>query len=71
MPFENIVGKGENAGNQHFLAFPTMFSSLSDETAIVISATLNLSSTNAFNLVQAKILLYGKELITFLGVYQF
>ena len=21
-PFENIVGKGENAGNQHFLFFP-------------------------------------------------
>ena len=24
--FENIVGKGENAGNQHFLFFPAMFS---------------------------------------------
>ena len=23
--FENIVGKGENAGNQHFLPFPTFF----------------------------------------------
>ena len=23
---ENIVGKGENAGNQYFLLFPTMFS---------------------------------------------
>ena len=23
---ENIVGKGENIGNQHFLLFPTMFS---------------------------------------------
>ena len=23
---ENIVGKGENAGHQHFLFFPTMFS---------------------------------------------
>ena len=22
---ENIVGKGENAGYQHFLLFPTMF----------------------------------------------
>ena len=21
-PYENIVGKGENAGNQHFLLFP-------------------------------------------------
>ena len=24
-PFENIVGKGENAGNQHFLIFPQCF----------------------------------------------
>ena len=24
-PFENIVGKGENAGNQHFLLFPQFF----------------------------------------------
>ena len=23
---ENIVGKGENAGDQHFLLFPTLFS---------------------------------------------
>ena len=23
---ENIVGKGENAGHQHFLLFPTIFS---------------------------------------------
>ena len=24
-PLENIVGKGENAGNQHFLLFPQYF----------------------------------------------
>ena len=24
-PLENIVGKGENAGNQHFLLFPQCF----------------------------------------------
>ena len=24
-PFENIMGKGENAGNQHFLLFPQYF----------------------------------------------
>ena len=24
-PFENIVGKGENAGKQHFLLFPQCF----------------------------------------------
>ena len=28
-PIENIVGKGENAGNQHFLLFPMMFYILS------------------------------------------
>ena len=28
-PFENIVGKGENAGNKHFLLFPQCFSILS------------------------------------------
>ena len=27
-PFENIVGKEENAGNQHFPSFRTMFSIL-------------------------------------------
>ena len=26
--FENIVGKGENAGNQHFLLLPSMLSPL-------------------------------------------
>ena len=25
---QNTEGKGENAGNQHFLLFPTMFSTL-------------------------------------------
>ena len=25
MPFENIVGKEENAGNHHFLLFPQCF----------------------------------------------
>ena len=25
VPFENIVGKGDNAGNQHFLLFPQCF----------------------------------------------
>ena len=34
-PFENIVGKGENAGNQHFLLFPTMFSTLQEAGLII------------------------------------
>ena len=37
-----------------------MFSCLS-ETVFIIKATLNLSSVNAFNLVKAKILSFGKR----------
>ena len=59
--FENIVGKRENAGNQHFLLFLQRFLTLS-QTETLILATLNLSSANAFNLVKAKILSFGKEL---------
>ena len=53
--FENIVGKGENAGHQHFLLFPQCF--LPDQRQkIIILVTLTLSSANAFNLVESKIL---------------
>ena len=71
MPFENIVGKGENAGNQHFLLFPQRFLPFFDtnliqlsKTEIIILATLNLSSAkfHAFSLVEAKILSFGKGL---------
>ena len=48
-PFENIEGKGENAGIQHFLLFPTIFSTFSS-TNFNFSVTLILSSANAFNL---------------------
>ena len=58
--FENIDGKEKNAGNQHFLFLPTMFSTLS-KIAIIILATLNLMSANAFNLVKVKLLSFGKE----------
>ena len=33
-PFENIVGKGENAGNQHFLLFPQCFLSFPKQISI-------------------------------------
>ena len=39
--FENVEGKGENAGNKHFLLFPTMFPILS-ETEFVISASFGV-----------------------------
>ena len=51
---ENIVGKGENAGNQHFLLFPTMFSTLSPKK-FNFSVTFILLSANAFNLDRSKI----------------
>ena len=50
--FENVVGKGENAGN-HNVFVP--------ETEIFLKVTLDLSSAYAFNLVNAKILLYVFE----------
>ena len=49
-PFENTVGKGENASKQHFLHFPQCFVTLS-KTEINILATLEMSSVNALNLV--------------------
>ena len=30
-PFENIVGKGENAGNQHFHPFQQCFNAIKDK----------------------------------------
>ena len=65
-PFENIVGKEESAGNQHFLPFSTMFSTLL-RTKIIISAYFYsayfiLSSANAFNLDRSRIFLFGEEL---------
>ena len=61
IPFENIVGKGENDGNQHFLIFPTVSCTLSKKEIINLE-TFNLSSVNAFSFVKAKILSFGKEL---------
>ena len=58
--FENFMGKGENAGNQHFLHFPPCFLTKS-ETEIIVLTTFNLLSSNAFNFKKAKILSFGKE----------
>ena len=59
-PFENIVGKGENAGNHHFLLFPTMFSAHL-KTNFSFSVTFMMSSAYAFSFDQSKILSFGKE----------
>ena len=59
---ENTVGKGENAGNQHFLLFLLCFL-LNQREKLSFLATFNLLYASAFNLVTSKILLFGKELI--------
>ena len=58
-PFENITGKGENAGNQHFLLFPQCFLPIPKRIFVL---KFHLSSANAFNLDQSKNLSFGKVL---------
>ena len=54
---KNIVGKGENAGNQHFLPFPQCFLAIPKRISV-------------FNLEQCEILSFGKELnVTFVFLY--
>ena len=50
---KNIVGKGENAGNQHFLLFPQCVLPYQGKK-------LKLSSANAFNLDKGKIFVVCK-----------
>ena len=57
--FENIVGKGKNAGYQHFLLlFPKMFSTI-PKTNFNFSVSFISWSANAFNLDQFKNLSFG------------
>ena len=58
--FENIVGKGENAGNQHFLLFPQCF--LPNSRNYYFYNIKNLSSAYALNLDKSKFLSSGKKL---------
>ena len=61
--FENIVGKEENAGNQHFLLFPQCFYPSQKEFLFLRCIyCFILLSANAFNLDWSKNLLFGKEL---------
>ena len=69
-PFENIVGKGENVGNLHFLLFPQCFLP-PPKTNFNFSAEFDLSSANAFNLDQSKDLSFGKELMTLVTAFPF
>ena len=56
---ENIVGKGENAGCQHFLLFPQCFQPYQKQKS-AIQLLLKLSSANA--LIWSKFLWFGKKL---------
>ena len=58
--FENTVGKGENADDQHFLLFPQYF--LSFPKLSIFQLRFILMSANVFNLDQSKILRFGKQL---------
>ena len=61
-PFENIVAKGENAGNQHFLLFPQCFLTIPKRISdFKLHVQCILSSANAFNLNKSKILLCNKQ----------
>ena len=53
------MGKGENAGNQHFSPFPKMFSIIL-KTEIIILASFTFLSANALNLDQAKMLSFDR-----------
>ena len=57
------MGKGENAGKQHFLLFPQRFLHFSKQI-LSFSLSFILSTANAFNLEQSKTLSCGKGLIT-------
>ena len=57
--FENIVGKGENAGNQHFPVFPQCFLPYQRKDCTILT-TVKLSCANAFNKDKANILSSGK-----------
>ena len=61
-PFKNIFGKGENAGNQHFLIFPQCFLLSKDKSVI---KAFHLLSANAFISDCAKVLGQGPQVKSF------
>ena len=64
---ENIVGKGENAGNKHFVIFPakttfTFINLYKDKIIKLDLVGIDFSSANAFSFLKFKILSFGKVL---------
>ena len=68
-PFENIVGKGENAGNQHFVLFHNVFYPIKDRDQHL--SCIKVVISNSFNLVRSKILLFGTELTLYHTILTF
>ena len=56
---ENILGKGENAGNQHFLLFTKCFQLYQRQKNHHFSALPVVAPANAFNVVDYKVLSFG------------
>ena len=69
-PFENIVGKGENTGNQRFRLFPQCFLSFPQKISVFLSHQI-LSSANAFRLEQPKNMSFGKGLTLYNTILTF
>ena len=61
-PFENIVGKGENAGNQHFLFFPQCFLPFPKQISIFDTHSNCRLQILSIWTGLTKILSFGKEL---------
>ena len=58
-PFENIVGKRENAGNQHFLLLPKCLLSISNTNFHLDYMYIEMSSANTFKLDWSQFLSLG------------
>ena len=56
------MGKGENAGNQHFLLFPQCFLPFPKQILIIQPHLICHLQIYAFSLDWSKILSFGKEL---------
>ena len=69
-PFEYIVEKEENAGNQHFLLFPQCLFFFFSFPEQILPFGLPLSSANALHLDRSKILLFGKHSQTIFSLKQ-
>ena len=65
MPFEDIIGTKENAGNQHF------FSNILYHIKDINHATDKLSFVNTLNLVQAHDFVVWLRIYTFYKISQF